>query len=192
MKHTGIAVLPKEMAPLIEAIHAAPLQLVFEFAGAGSLGLYWLHAVAGSSRTLLEAGDRYAAPALADLLGKPPASAVAPVTAASMARRAYARARFLAPARPELLGLACTAAISTDRERRGANRAIVAAWMPSDCRIYDLTMAKGLRDRAGEEYLVAHLIITAIAAACNIASPLVLPLDPTDRLDVAKIVEEPV
>lgn len=183
--------IPKELTPLIEAIHATPLQLVFEFAGAGSLGLYWLHAVAGSSRTLLEASDRYAAAALADLLGEPPARAVAPVTAAAMARQAYARAVFLAPDQPELLGLACTAAISTDRERRGANRAIVAASMPNYCQIYDLTMAGGLRDRAGEEHLVARLLIAAIAATCAITPSAALPLDPADRLDVTEIAEEP-
>ncbi len=182
--------LPKELELQIEAIHAAPLQLVFEFAGAGSLGLYWLHAVAGSSRTLLEAGDRYAAAALADLLGGPPEQAVAPVTAAAMARRAYDRAGFLAPEQPALLGLACTAAISTDRERRGANRAIVAACDGTFYQLYDLTMAKGLRDRANEESLVARLIIAAIAAACEITPPVALPLDPADRLDVTEIAEE--
>ena len=36
----------------IEAIHGSAHQLVLEFAGAASMGLFWLHAVPGSSRTI--------------------------------------------------------------------------------------------------------------------------------------------
>ena len=45
---------------VIAQIHASAHKLVFEFAGAGSLALFWLHGVPGSSRTILEATDRYA------------------------------------------------------------------------------------------------------------------------------------
>lgn len=42
---------------LITAIHTAARPCVIEFAGAGSQALWWLHSVAGSSRTVLEATD---------------------------------------------------------------------------------------------------------------------------------------
>jgi hypothetical protein len=51
-------------------------KLVYEFTGAGSLALSWLHSVGGSSRLLLEACDRYSPGSLAELLGHAPAKAV--------------------------------------------------------------------------------------------------------------------
>src|SRR5919205_686054 len=87
----------------IEQIHSSAHKLVLEFAGAGSLALFWLHSVAGSSRTILEATDRYAATSLADR-----------------------RAMRLAEAGTVCLGVACTAAIATDRARRGADRCWIA------------------------------------------------------------------
>ena len=56
----------------IEQIHDTPIKLVLEFAGAGGLALFWLHSVPGSSRTVLEATDRYAPASLGDLLGSTP------------------------------------------------------------------------------------------------------------------------
>jgi hypothetical protein len=41
----------------IIAIHQAARPTVMEYAGAGSQALWWLHSVAGSSRTILEASD---------------------------------------------------------------------------------------------------------------------------------------
>ena len=56
---------------LIRAMHASPTMLVYEFAGAGSQALAWLHAVGGSSRTVLEAVDRYAAGSLEEAVTDP-------------------------------------------------------------------------------------------------------------------------
>ncbi|HJZ48242.1 MAG TPA: hypothetical protein VKE41_13780, partial [Roseiflexaceae bacterium] len=56
----------------IKQIHASAHKLVLEFAGAGSLALFQLHSVAGSSRIILEATDRYASTSLAELLGHVP------------------------------------------------------------------------------------------------------------------------
>jgi len=44
-------------------------RLVYEFTGAGGLALAWLHSVAGSSRLLMEACDRYSPDSLAKELG---------------------------------------------------------------------------------------------------------------------------
>ena len=54
----------------IERLFDSGRHLVYEFTGAGSLALAWLHSVAGSSRLLLEACDRYSAHSLGDLLGR--------------------------------------------------------------------------------------------------------------------------
>jgi hypothetical protein len=57
---------------LVELLHAGPTRLVYEFAGAGVSALALLHAVGGSSRTLLEATDRYAELSLAEGVGGAP------------------------------------------------------------------------------------------------------------------------
>ncbi|MFV9503290.1 MAG: hypothetical protein AB4911_01860 [Oscillochloridaceae bacterium umkhey_bin13] len=170
--------LPTPLIATISAIHAAPPRLVYAFAGAGSLALFWLHAVAGSSRTVLEAVDCYAPGSLASIAGTALAPAVSPATAAAMADWAYARAIMLADQPGPLLGIACTAAITTDRTRRGADRAFVAVRGPTGPRRYALNLRDGnnptTRDRLGQEYLVSHLVLMAIAEACDLPAP---PLD---------------
>ena len=113
------------VADLVRGLHATPHQAVIEVAG-GTLALSWLHAVPGSSRTVLEATDRYCRASLADLLGAVPASVVSSAAASAMAAAALGRARVLAGAETPVLGAACTAALATDRRRRGADRAYVA------------------------------------------------------------------
>jgi nicotinic acid mononucleotide adenylyltransferase/nicotinamide mononucleotide (NMN) deamidase PncC len=164
--------LSTDIQQIIQQIHHDPRRLVLEFAGAGSMVLWWLHSVGGSSRTVLEATDRYSAPSLRELLGEQPENAVSVPTAQAMARQAYRRAVVLSNAlvTPDqqavpVLGVACTAAIATDYARRGEHRCIVAAQHAAGSTAYDLTLQKGLRDRRGEETIVSQLVLHAIARA---------------------------
>ena len=77
---------------MVRALHAAPQQAVLELAG-GTQALAWLHAVGGSSRTVLEATDRYGPASLAELLGAAPEKAVARGVAEAMAAAARRRDR---------------------------------------------------------------------------------------------------
>jgi hypothetical protein len=167
-----------DLQQTVAQIHAAPQRLVLAFAGAGSLALWWLHQVGGSSRTVLEATDHYSAASLRELLGALPAKAVSAATARAMAERTWARAlhlsRELADQQHQavpVLGVACTAAIASDYPRRGAHQAIIAIQTAAACSIYTLTLAKGHRDRLGEEALVSRLLLYAIARACELAPP---------------------
>ena len=114
------------VADLVRALHATPQRAVIEVAGAGTRAVSWLHAVGGSSRTVLEATDRYCHASLASLLGAMPAHAVTGAVAAAMAEAALRRARLLAGEATPVIGAACTAALASDRPRRGADRAFVA------------------------------------------------------------------
>lgn len=190
---------PEPIARAVAAIHAAPPRLVYSFAGAGSLALYWLHAVAGSSRTVLEGLDCYAPQSLAEAAGGELGQAVSAETAAVLARRAQARAAALnggdAGAGP-LLGVACTAAIATECTRRGADRAFVAICDPDGGADYALTMrgvgAEGGRDRHGQEELVSQLVLYAIARACALDLAELTPaLGPGERLSVGRILVGP-
>lgn len=173
---------PPDVAEAVAAIHAAPPRLVLAFAGAGSAALHWLHAVAGSSRTVLEAVDCYAPRSLAELVGGLGEPAVSAPTALALADWALERAAALEEGDSPLLGVGCTAAIATDRARRGQNRAVVAVHSSAgELRLYELTLEKGARERLDEEELVARLILRAVAAACGLAGP-ALTLGPADTL----------
>lgn len=166
-----MSVIDPAIEVCITHLHSAGRKLVFEFAGAGSLALFWLHAVPGSSRTVLEATDRYSAATLTELLGTLPEQAVAAQTARAMAEQAYRRAMRLSGGLSGCLGVACTAAIATDRERRGANRCWVALRDRHSVTTYALTLVKGLRDRVGEEETVSRLVLRAVAEASNVPAP---------------------
>lgn len=178
--------LDDDLQTIIARIHATPTMAVVVFAGAGSRALAWLHSVPGSSRTVLEGLDTYAATSLRDFLGYAPAHFVAPETAAAMARCAYQRALALRSGEEPVVGLACTATIATDRPKRGEHRAHVAVADGRQLTVYSLHLAKGQRDRAGEEELVSRLMIRALAQACGLEALPALKLDPPERLDVKR------
>jgi hypothetical protein len=174
--------LEPSLEQLIQRIHSSAHQLVLEFAGAGSQALFWLHSVAGSSRTILEATDRYAAASLAGLLGGAPEQAVSRETALAMADAAYHRAMRLTDGAAANFGVGCTAAIATDRVRRGADRCWIATRDSAGFRAYGVEMIKGARDRSGEEALVSRLLLRAVADASGVEDS-----DPLELLDGEQI-----
>ncbi len=163
---------------LITAIHNSPHQVVLVTAGAGAQALADLLAVAGASRTLLEAIVPYSSAAFDDFLGYSPVKYVAQDTAVSLSGRALARALQLTPDTP-VIGLACTATISTDYPKKGEHHAHTAVWQPEKLSIYDLHLHKGARSREEEERLISNLMLNALAQAT--AVPKHLPLDITTR-----------
>src|SRR5438552_6213805 len=110
---------------LIEAIHAAPFKCVLALTGGGTQAVALLLNVPGGSRTILETVVPYGEQALTDWLGRRPASFCSPETSREMARRAYARASWLAPGE-EVVGLGCTASLATNRPKKGDHRLHIA------------------------------------------------------------------
>lgn len=162
----------------VTAIHATPHKMVAAFAGAGSQALAWLHGVGGSSRTILSAVDIYAPRSMSSLLGFTPARFTTRRVARLMAARAYdlARSYLEADSEDPIFGLGLTATIATDREKRGDHRAAAAVRDALGVVTYDLTIAKGERDRTGEENLVSLLLLQAAAEACGVFGTPALPL----------------
>jgi hypothetical protein len=153
---------------LIERIHSAPALMVMEFAGAGAQALWWLHSVAGSSRTVLEATDRYVPASLIGAVGFVPERFTSPEVAAALARSAASRSSSLAPTGTPVFGLGLSAAIATDRAKRGEHRCEVAVRDGFGTTHYGLGLRKGGRDRGGEEELVSQLVLRAIADASGV------------------------
>ncbi len=161
---------------LLTTIHATPHMMTMNFAGAGSQALAWLHSVGGSSRTILEATDRYVPTSLIEAVGYTPEKFTSVEVGEALATHAYKRARYLAKPELPVFGVGCTATIATDRAKKGDHRCVVSIADSLGLTSYELVLVKGTRDRQGEEDLVSCLILYAIAEASGIYDLPVLPL----------------
>jgi hypothetical protein len=172
---------------LISALHASGRKAALAITGGGSGAIGELLRVPGGSRLLIEAQVPYDAAALAAFLGFAPAQASSADTAIAMARAARARAAGLVPADAEggidLIGLGATAALVSDRPRRGEHRFHIAFANAAGSAHCTGVMAKGRRDRAAEEDLVARAIVLWLARACGVTAPGAAGLSPRSLLD---------
>jgi hypothetical protein len=166
---------------LISTLHGSGRKAALAITGGGSGAVGELLRVPGGSRLLIEAQIPYDELALAAFLGFAPAQACSSDTAIAMAQTARARAARLAPAGtdlvgldlvgPDLVGLGATAALVSDRPRKGEHRFHIAFANSAGIAHCTCVMAKGRRDRAAEEDLVSRAIVLWLARACGIAAP---------------------
>ncbi len=169
---------------LVARLHASPLRCVFAVTGAGAEALSWLLAVPGASKTVLEATVPYSRAALVELLGCEPLSLASAEVAGEMAEAAYGRALALRDDDFPVAGVACTAAISSNRPKRGAHRAHVAVRTGDRLVKFGVVLEKGRRDRAAEERVVSLLLLWALSTAAGLECWLNLGLTPREHLDV--------
>src|SRR6266404_5886734 len=165
---------------LISALHGSGRKAALAITGGGSGAVGELLRVPGGSRLLIEAQIPYDALALESFLGFAPAEACSSDTAIAMAQSARARAARLVPPKteggttlvgPALAGLWATAALVSDRPRKGEHRFHAAAASSAGIAHCTGVMAKGRRDRAAEEDLVSRAIVLWLARACGVAAP---------------------
>jgi hypothetical protein len=172
---------------LISTLHASGRKAALAITGGGSGAIGELLRVPGGSRLLIEAQVPYDTLALAAFLGFAPAQASSADTAIAMARSIRAHAARLVPASTDLVGLGATAALVSDRPRKGEHRFHIAAANAAGVAHCTCVLAKGRRDRAAEEDLVSHAIVLWLAQACGIAAP-----SPRSLLDADEHFEETV
>ena len=153
----------------ISTLHASGPKAALAITGGGSGAIAELLRVPGGSRLLIEAQVPYDERALADYLGFAPAQASSKETAIAMARAARFRASRLVSADTELVGLGATAALVSDRPRRGEHRFHLAYANSRGIAHCSGIWAKGRRDRAAEEDLVARAIVLWLAQGCGVA-----------------------
>ena len=160
-----------DLERVIEQLHKTPHMLVYEFAGAGVQSLAWLHAVAGSSATILEANDRYSQKSFTESVGFKPDKFVSLEASEALAKQALKRAKHLKREGTAALGVGCTASIATNRPKRGEHRCYISVADELAISSYALTFDKGARNREEEETLVSLLVIKTIAEICNLEPP---------------------
>jgi nicotinic acid mononucleotide adenylyltransferase len=156
---------------LISTVQASGPKAALAITGGGSGAISELLRVPGGSRLMIEAQVPYDEQALATFLGFAPAQASSADTAIAMARTARARAVRLVSADTDLVGLGATAALVSDRPRRGEHRFHIAYTNASGTAHCSAVLAKGRRDRAGEEDLVSRAIVLFLAQACGVPAP---------------------
>jgi len=165
---------------LISTVHASGRKAALAITGGGSGAVGELLRVPGGSRLLIEAQIPYDELALAAFLGFAPAQACSSDTAIAMAQSARARAARLVPPEteggadlvgPDLVGLGATAALVSDRPRKGEHRFHIAFANAAGIAHCTGVLAKGRRDRAAEEDLVSRAIVLWLARACGVAAP---------------------
>ncbi len=114
---------------LVEAIQSSGYKATLVVTGGGSCAVKALFTHPGASRFLLEAQVPYCPAAVRDYLGESPESYCSEGAARLLSERAYERAMiFTLPQGDEspILGIACTAALQTLRERKGDDRAYLS------------------------------------------------------------------
>ena len=173
-----------EIHDAIRRIHASPAKIALVASGGGIRSMMWLLTTPGASQTVLEALIPYSSQALADFLGERPKRAVTAKTAESMASRAFERASFLSDSRSGLIGVGCTAAIATDRPKRGDHRVHVSCRMQESLVTYSLKLVKGRRDRSGEDTAASLLTLRALVDAADVGGGVSLPLTPPERVHI--------
>jgi hypothetical protein len=156
---------------LVSALHASGRKAALAITGGGSGAIGELLRVPGGSRLLIEAQVPYDISALATFLGFAPVQASSAETAIAMARSALVRAAKLAPTGADPVGLGATAALVSDRPRRGEHRFHIACATSTAIAHCTGVLAKGRRDRAAEEDLVSRAIVLWLARACGVESP---------------------
>jgi nicotinamide mononucleotide (NMN) deamidase PncC len=154
---------------VVARIHDTTTMVVLAVTGGGMAAVTDLLGVPGASRTVLEVQVPYAETALVELAGTLAGGTVSQLTAEAMARACLARARRLAPGHDRLIGVACTAALVSDRPKKGNHRAHLAVATSAGALHHQVVaLEKGRLDRAGEDRVVADAILAMIAEASGL------------------------
>jgi nicotinamide mononucleotide (NMN) deamidase PncC len=154
--------------------------------GGGSSALNALLTTPGASRFVVEAHVPYSPEALERFLGENPEHSVSPATAGKLAQTAVRGQD------SGVIGVSCSAALMTDRDRRGEDRAFICIKTADAEKLYALYFSK--TSRAEQESLLSDWLLVLIAQAVGAERGLMLPgsFNPVHQghLNLLKVAEE--
>ncbi len=156
----------------IQKLHESPYKAVIACTGAGAGIQRALWEVPGSSHTIIDALFPYHRLALSDFIGREPAKYCSRDTALWMATAAHRRATEVVlrdggnPA--TAIGLALTAAVATDRPKKGDHQCFVAIRTTKGAWTVSAVFEKGARSREEEGALCDLLAINALLATAGL------------------------
>jgi hypothetical protein len=152
---------------LIEKVYSSDSQFSLAITGGGTSAIASLFGVAGASATLLEATVPYHSAALGRFVSASSPQGCNTHTARAMAMAAYMSARNIRP-KNNVIGVGCTAAIATNRARKGTDRCHIAVQAAGFTTIYDIELNRE-DDRQGQEAICRNAIIAAMAGAVDVS-----------------------
>ena len=160
----------------VEAIQASGSKLCLAVTGGGSRALTWLLNHPGASRAVLDAHIPYCSASLEQYLSQEGPLPVSDETARLMARRAYVSSLELHPEGTSQIGLSCTAALATNRHRRGEDRAWIAVRTRERYFFHGLCFERRASQtdeeaRYEQEDTLSTCLISALAEACGLQVP---------------------
>ena len=158
-----------ERLRLIDQLHDSSLSIVIAATGGGVASISDLLLVPGASRTGIEALVPYSFPAISHLIGYPPDQAGSEEVAKQMSLACLRRAEELVETNTPVAGVACTAALVTDRQRRGDNRAHIAVATSEGLALTNIALEKGVNDRATEDRIVSDAVLGMIGNTAKVA-----------------------
>ncbi len=129
----------------------------------------------GASRFIIDAHIPYSSEALVRILGKKPEQAVSPTTARALAQKAFFKnVNDLDKKGPifKKIGIACTAALRTNRIRRGNDRAFLCIKTTNAEKLYVLHFSD--ISRAKQEDILSDWILTLLAQETKVERGLML------------------
>lgn len=153
---------------LVANLHSASLKIVLAVTGGGAACISDLLTVPGASKTVLEVVVPYSSSSLKELLGKSPNQAVSLATAREMASACLERAGILDPGNIEVAGVACPAALTTSRSRRGDNQAWVVVSTHEKNYEFHLELDKDVDKRVDEDRIVSDMLLKSIGIAMGV------------------------
>jgi nicotinic acid mononucleotide adenylyltransferase len=161
-------------------------------AGGGSGALNALLTTPGASRFVVEANIPYSPEALERFLGEKSEHSVSPAIASKLAVRAFEQSPPAEGCPKGGVGISCTAALMTDRQRRGEDRAFICIKTVEAEKLYALYFSK--TSRAEQEALLSDWLLVLIAQAVGAERGLMLPgsFNPVHQghLNLLKVAEE--
>jgi len=155
----------------IERILDSGCKAVLVTTGGGSSALNALLTTPGASRFVADAHIPYSPEALERFLSEKPEQSVSLSTARALAEKAFNAGQ--AGSLSCIMGVACTAALQTDRERRGVDRAFICIKTKQVKRLYALHFSKTSREE--QEALLSDWLLVLIAQAVGAERGLLLP-----------------
>lgn len=155
----------------VAAVLSSGARISLALTGGGMGAIPRLLAVPGASRAILEVLVPYSERNLAEYLGIVPEQYCSEETAlamAAVARRRAGRADDAGRANDAgpgtfPVGVGVTAALVSDRPKRGPHRAFVAVDSPHATSCHTLELDKGSRGRSAEDALVSEWVVSALA-----------------------------
>ena len=150
---------------LVSNLHSASMKIVLAVTGGGAACISDLLTVPGASQTVLEVVVPYSSSSLKKLLGKSSNQSVSLETAREMASVCRERAQILDPGNIQVAGVACTAALTTNRSRRGDNQAWVVVSTHEANYEFHLELDKDVDRRVDEDRIVSDVLLKSIGIA---------------------------